>query len=362
VHYDDDESKRRSMSSWASFSSSVQQKKKKDEAAQQSLFLVSKETGSNLGASSAFLGLKAELAQRKAAASSSKLTGSNSSSLLGREEKRKLPAHLRPSPNVLARSQRHDQRQTTSSWANTPSAQLDATRRALERKAAIYHKLKSGATGGLDEEAMQDSLIDWDRKAYQQQDANSYSSSEEDAEENANASLNEKNDATDSDEDPMTEYEDDLGRMRRVRRSRVPRSSLRDQQQKNEEEYDESLISYGPSTSFPVYQPDPAALHSRSQEGYKRKGTDHFDAQFEKRYRGAGFYQFSQDEETRRKQMEAIKEDRDETERIRQTRNVGAHDKIESLAEARRKERRLLVDKARGEIDKKRKRLLGEAL
>lgn len=343
------------MSSWSSFSSLVQQKRK--ETSQQPLSLVSKESGSSLGASSAFLGLKAELAQRKAAASTSK-GGSPSR----KEEKRKLPAHLRPSPDVLARSLRYDERQTTSSWANTPSAQLDATRRALEKKAAIYDKLKNGATGGLDEEAMQDSLIDWNRKAYQQQDAENYSSSEEGDADERRASTNERGRATDSDEDPMTEYEDDLGRMRKVRRSRVPRSAVHALQQKRDEEYDESLVSYGPSTSFPVYQPDPAAIVSRSQQGYKRKATDHFDAQFEKRYRGAGFYQFSQDEETRRKQMEAIKEDRDETERMRKGRIAGADEGYQTLAEARRKERRELVENARAEIAKKRKRWLGEAL
>jgi hypothetical protein len=338
------------MSSWASFSSSVKQKK---EPSQQSLALVSKEKGSNLGASSSFLGLKAELAAQRKGGSTSK-GGSDGKGYLGKGD-RKLPAHLRPSPDVLARSLRHDQRQTTSSWANTPSSQLDAARRALEKKAAIYDKLKSGATGGLDEEALQDSLIDWDRKAYHQDGVSSSASSDEEDD----TPIREKGSgsANDSDEDPMTEYEDDFGRMRRVRRSRLPRSVLQDRQKQKEEEQDESLISYGPSTSFPVYQPGANISNSdeRMQDGYKRRGGDHFDAQFEKRYRGAGFYQFSQDEETRKRQMEAIKEDRDETERIRRDRN--ADGKVQSLAERKREERRKLVEKTRREIDEKRKRL-----
>jgi 50S ribosomal subunit-associated GTPase HflX len=44
----------------------------------------------------------------------------------------------------------------------------------------------------------------------------------------------------------------------------------------------------------------------------------HFDASKEIRAKGAGFYQFSADEETRKAQMEELKASREETERARQ--------------------------------------------
>lgn len=339
------------MSSWASFSSQVKKKKEpvRDDLSLQasSIDRSSKESKiSNVGASSSFLGLKAELAGRK---SGVKHTRSDESILDKREKK--LPAHLRPAPDVLARSLKHDRNQTTSSWANTPSSQLDATRRALERKAAMYEKLKRGETGGLDEQSFQDSLIDWDRKEYEHGREDSESEESEDE-------VRQK--ATNSDDDPLTEYEDDLGRMRKVRRSEVPRSALKAKQEQEEEEGpDEELVTYGAATSFPVFKPDPIQrAEAQKAEAYKRRGVDHFDAEYEKRYRGAGFYHFSQDEETRKKQMDALKADRDETERARA--EMSNDDAKLSVGERRREERRKLVAQKKVEIEEKRKRYAGE--
>ena len=50
----------------------------------------------------------------------------------------------------------------------------------------------------------------------------------------------------------------------------------------------------------------------------------HYDASRENRAKGAGFYQFSADEETRKAQMEELKASRDETARTRQ--ELGAED------------------------------------
>ena len=50
----------------------------------------------------------------------------------------------------------------------------------------------------------------------------------------------------------------------------------------------------------------------------------HYDASKEIRAKGAGFYQFSADEETRRAQMEELKSSREETSKIRQ--ELGAED------------------------------------
>jgi hypothetical protein len=46
--------------------------------------------------------------------------------------------------------------------------------------------------------------------------------------------------------------------------------------------------------------------------------TTHYDASKENRATGAGFYQFSADEETRARQMEELKRSREETEKARQ--------------------------------------------
>lgn len=352
------------MSSWSTFASHVKQRGQSSGQGKRSsppLPLSSregKEKEKRLATSSSFLGLKAELAERKGGPTTGAAHhGVDATDGFLQKSARKLPAHLRPSPDVLARSARHDQRQTTSAWANTPSSQLDSARRALERKAAMYNKLKRGATGGLDEQSLQESLIDWDRKGYEHEGASSGSRSGDDSDEGGRGSEG-NGGATDSDDDPMTEYEDDLGRMRQVRRSRLPRSVLQSRQRAQEQEdADESMAVYGPSTNFPVYKPDPASqrLAGGVESAYKRKGADHFDSQFEKRYRGAGFYQFSQDEEARKKQMQALREDRDQTERAREG-HQGSADEA-SLGQRRREERRKLVESKRREIEDKRRRL-----
>ncbi|UZJ53886.1 hypothetical protein CBS101457_003206 [Exobasidium rhododendri] len=334
------------MSSWSTFSSQVKRKEPSSRPGDQSipeLPLRSKGGTRQLGTSSSFLGLKADISERKGYSGE----GGSRSDAVSKGNK-KLPAFLRPSPDVVARSLKNDRRQTTSSWANTPSSQLDAARQALEKKVAMYEKLKSGATGGLDEQSFKDSLIDWDRKGYEKDDADSDVSSEEEDE----ASDDDR--AGDSEEDPMTEYEDDLGRMRKVRRSRVPRSALHARQEK-QEGINEDMSIYGPSTSFPVFKRE---FKEEEEKGYKRKGVTHFDAQFEKRHRGAGFYQFSQDEEVRRKEMEALKLERDETERERANRggDQGDQDGL-SIGERRREKRRKVVQKKMREIEAKRSRL-----
>jgi hypothetical protein len=337
------------MSSWSSFSSQVKQRgegSRRNDPSSSSLTTRPPGKEKQLSTSSSFLGLKAEIAERKG---SSKDGGSYQ--ILGKGDK-KLPAYLRPSPDVAARSLKNDKRQTTSSWANTPSSQLDAARLAMEKKVAMYEKLKSGGTGGLNEQALQDSLIDWDKKGYEDDGAGSESSASSMEEDDSRRG---KGTGINSDDDPMTEYEDDLGRMRRVRRSRVPRSVLQARRKKEEENLSEDMLTYGPSTAFPVFKREDVA----EEKGYKRKSDNHFDAQYEKRHRGAGFYQFSQDEETRKKEMEALRVDRDETERERASRG-DASDGL-SVGERRREERSKLVKRKMHEIGEKKRRLAAQA-
>jgi len=88
-----------------------------------------------------------------------------------------------------------------------------------------------------------------------------------------------------------------------------------------------SLFLIGnPVDHFPVYEPSEERI---AEVGLKFSEENnplnlHYDASKEVRTKGAGFYQFSGDEETRRKQMEELKTARDETEKTRQ--ELGAED------------------------------------
>lgn len=71
---------------------------------------------------------------------------------------------------------------------------------------------------------------------------------------------------------------------------------------------------------FPVYEPSAeriAEIAAAHAEENNPLGV-HYDASKEVRAKGAGFYQFSGDEETRRAQMEELKSAREETGKIRQ--------------------------------------------
>jgi hypothetical protein len=82
--------------------------------------------------------------------------------------------------------------------------------------------------------------------------------------------------------------------------------------------------SDGDQNHFPVYVPD-AERVAEIEEAYAEASKDptmHYDASNENRATGAGFYQFSADEETRARQMEALKRSREETEKARQETGV----------------------------------------
>lgn len=70
---------------------------------------------------------------------------------------------------------------------------------------------------------------------------------------------------------------------------------------------------------FPVYEPDAARVSEIEKEFAEENNplNIHYDASKEVRAKGAGFYQFSADEETRRQQMEELRTYREETGKTR---------------------------------------------
>ena len=81
-----------------------------------------------------------------------------------------------------------------------------------------------------------------------------------------------------------------------------------------------TIIAAGnPVNHFPTYEPSDerkAAIQAQLEEEDNPLDL-HYDASREVRAKGAGFYQFSTDEETRQKQMEELKQARVETEKTR---------------------------------------------
>jgi Domain of unknown function (DUF4078) len=222
---------------------------------------------------------------------------------------------------VIARSSKRDENkrnETSSNKSYKSDDHSDKIKAALERKAKLYDQLQRGETGGLSEEQFQDSLVDWDRKEAQRFAGVSDGSEEEGEDHPLPQDLTPLNNAG----DPFVEYEDEFGRTRTVRKSELPRYVHREQQRAEENLNNDHMVIYGPSTNFPVYKPDLAqrAREKANKEGagsYKRSAADHFDSRSEKRYRGAGFFQFSQEEEIRKRQMDELHEERQTTRKFR---------------------------------------------
>jgi Domain of unknown function (DUF4078) len=114
-----------------------------------------------------------------------------------------------------------------------------------------------------------------------------------------------------------------------------------------------------PVNFFPVYEPSSdrvAAIQAAAAEENNPLNI-HYDASGEVRAKGAGFYQFSADEETRKKQMEELRQVRNETEMTRQ--ELGAVDlkagEAEGMQDAPNALRNRAVEKRKRELEERRK-------
>jgi hypothetical protein len=126
-----------------------------------------------------------------------------------------------------------------------------------------------------------------------------------------------------------------------------------------------------PVNHFPVYEPS-AERVAEIAEAHSEANNPlnvHYDAAQEVRAKGAGFYQFSGDEETRRQQMAELKSARTETEQTRE--ETGAVDlrpgEVEGMqgdtggtAKSRAMEKRKReIEERRKMVDAKRRKLKG---
>jgi len=120
-------------------------------------------------------------------------------------------------------------------------------------------------------------------------------------------------------------------------------------------------VIHNPVNHLPIYTPSEERIAEISKEYAEDTNplNVHYDASKEVRAKGAGFYQFSADEETRKKQMEELKNVREETEKTRK--DLGAVDilpgELEGMREGPTKSR--AMEKRKREIEERR-RLLEE--
>ncbi|KAF8604226.1 hypothetical protein BDV93DRAFT_522674 [Ceratobasidium sp. AG-I] len=264
----------------------------------------SKKGKANVNAAS-FFDLKAELSKQEDAFSKSKLLGKGKAEPIVGGAKRtdkKPTVWARPNKGVHARARRDVELEAIS------KPTLESARAALERKAQIYDKLQRGKGAGLTEKQRDSLLVDFDSR-----DNESDSDSSLDRDE----SLVVPRPGDEDPDDPIVEYEDEFGRLRTARKSEVPRDRLPESVDLGASEIpqdDDPDVVFGRATHFPVFQPTQERLNAIQDSLVEDSPFARYDASKDNRATGAAFYQFSADEETRRREMEELKGARKETE------------------------------------------------
>ncbi|KAF8206519.1 hypothetical protein K438DRAFT_1578109 [Mycena galopus ATCC 62051] len=295
---------------------------------------------------SSFLDLKAELSKQEDEFTRNKAAGKSSYVVGGVKRPDKKPTiWARQNKGVSARASHDIELEAIS------KPTLESARAALERKAKIYDKLKKGQTGGLNDKQYESLLVDFDSKP-----SDHYESDSDDVDESVEVA---RPPAGGDQDDPIVEYEDEFGRMRTARRSEVPRDLVRPTEPEVDE--DEDLVIHNPVGYFPVYRPSADRVEQIEKEFAEANNPlgVHYDASAEVRARGAGFYQFSKDEETRKAQMEELKSARVETGLTRK--EMGAQDilpgQVEGMQDSGSSGKSRAMEKRKRELEERRKML-----
>ncbi|CEF83677.1 hypothetical protein FGSG_09285 [Fusarium graminearum PH-1] len=214
--------------------------------------------------------------------------------------------------------------------------ELARARRRMEEKARLYAAMKRGDYVAKENEAAP--LIDFDRKwAEGEETKEDYetSSDEDNGEESGE----------------MVEYEDEFGRARQVtkaekekldRRTRRGLLGAEELERMSARPSVPSNLIVGDTIQAMAFNPDDPNKMEELARKRDRSATpppaQHYDADWEIRTKGTGFYKFSQDDETRTTEMEGLAKERRKTEEQRRVR--------EEQKEARRRE----IEKRREEM------------
>ncbi|GME37053.1 hypothetical protein GTA08_BOTSDO05902 [Neofusicoccum parvum] len=240
------------------------------------------------------------------------------------------------------------QRHSTSSAA-LDDATWHRSKRKMEEKARLYAAMKRGDVEDTDERY----AVDFDRKWADKQDkAESDTSSDDDA---------------GSDPEELVEYVDEFGRTRKGTRADVAREERRKKSMLDEPDRFTarpampSNVIYGDTIQTSAFNPDETIMEKMAEIASKREDTPpkdtHFDGNAEIRNKGTGFFHFSQDEEERKRQMEALEKERQETEKRRSERD---RKKDERRREVEERRKALKEKRSKAQADKFLDGLMGE--
>lgn len=218
----------------------------------------------------------------------------------------------------------------------------------MEEKARLYAAMKRGDV----EDEQERHMVDFDRKWAEKQDAG------------ATQSASESDDEEEGSDQELIDYVDEFGRARKGTRAELAREEHRRKAAASGHDDSDRFTArpnmptnliFGDTIQSHAFRPDETTSAAMEELAAKRDKSltpppeQHYDANWEIRTRGTGFFQFSGEAEERKKQMENLEKEREQTEKKR-------GDK-ETEAEKRKDERRQQLEERRKIIDAKRSKL-----
>ncbi|KAI1095628.1 hypothetical protein F5B19DRAFT_440395 [Rostrohypoxylon terebratum] len=245
---------------------------------------------------------------------------------------------------------------------------LARARRKMEEKARLYAAMKRGDY--IAKEGETAPLVDFDRKWAEKHP-------EDDPHHNNRSSSGTDDSDPDDDDDDgaaaaaaggkeeLLEYKDEFGRTRRGTRAEIQRLQRRRARIELGARELEAMsakplaaprnLIYGDVIQAAAFAPEDDTYAKMEDLAAKRDKEPtpppdtHFDGAAEIRTKGVGFYQFSKDEEMRKREMEGLEREREATERVRRER--------QEMREKRKRE----IEERRERIGKKRAEKMAES-
>ncbi|GAB7324117.1 hypothetical protein MBLNU13_g07501t1 [Cladosporium sp. NU13] len=209
----------------------------------------------------------------------------------------------------------------TTNGEGLDQAVWERSKRKMEEKARLYAAMKRGDV----EDDAERFAVDFDRKW-----AEKYGDGQSGEKDISDDDEEEEEEDEDEEGSGMVEYVDEFGRTRQGTRADAARAA-RQERGRADMAGDRftarpsapSGVIYGDTIQHQAFNPDmPIALQMEELARKRDKSLTpppdmHFDASREVRQKGTGFFQFSEDAEERKKQMEGLERERIQTERAR---------------------------------------------
>ncbi|KAK3902555.1 hypothetical protein C8A05DRAFT_33733 [Staphylotrichum tortipilum] len=227
-------------------------------------------------------------------------------------------------------------------------AEREFARRKMESKARLYAAMQRGDYIGRET-----GLVDFDRKWAESKSANNL----------AGASSSDSSDSEPDDADTVDktrhEYTDEFGRVRHLTRAQILRlqrgaaSAVELEQMSARPRAPEALI-HGDAIQADAFAARNGldtmeALARKRDRSATPPPAKHYEADWEIRTKGVGFYKFSKEEGKREEEMAALEEERKRTEGLRRER--------EEKVEKRKRE----IEERRNKIQEKRTKQMAES-